>query len=162
MLEFSGANMGFSGTNMAFLGPNMKQISGANMGMAWYPHYPSTSISFRLDVTEVTVTVTKTKLSKNTFTCLCLAECSSCHLKIAEPHTSVGSIPDLRTGGCWFDPRLSHYTFRGLMIGYLSFNYANLHAVSPMIYHFWYTTDIFRTKTDIPRIFLENECTFCG
>ena len=34
MLEFSGANMGFSGTNMAFLGPNMKQISGANMGMA--------------------------------------------------------------------------------------------------------------------------------
>ena len=22
--------------------------------------------------------------------------------------------------------------------------------------------DIFRTKTDIPRVFLEHECTFCG
>ena len=45
---------------------------------------------------------------------------------------------------------------------FLSFNYRNIHAISPMIYHFWYTTDIFRTKTDIPRIFLEHECTFCG
>ena len=32
-----------------------------------------------------------------------------------------------------------------------------------MQYHPWffsYTTDIFRTKTDIPRIFLEHECIF--
>ena len=56
------------------------------------------------------------------------------------------------------------FWFQNYLISYfiLSFNYANLHAISPMIYHFWYTTDIFRTKTDIPRIFLENECTFCG
>ena len=45
---------------------------------------------------------------------------------------------------------------------HLSFNYANIHAISPMIYYFWYTTDIFRTKIDIPWIFLEHECTFCG
>ena len=36
-----------------------------------------------------------------------------------------------------------------------------------MQYHPWYifflyTTNIFRTKTDIPRIFLEHECIFCG
>ena len=43
---------------------------------------------------------------------------------------------------------------------HLSLNYANIHAISPMIY-FLYTTDIFRTKTDIPRIFLEHECIFC-
>ena len=33
-----------------------------------------------------------------------------------------------------------------------------------MQYHpsfFAYTTDIFRTKTDIPRIFLEHKCIFC-
>ena len=36
--------------------------------------------------------------------------------KYAEPHSSVGSIADLRTGGCWFDPRLGQYSFRGLMI----------------------------------------------
>ena len=29
-----------------------------------------------------------------------------------------------------------------------------------MIYIFLYTIDIFRTKTDIPRIFLEHECIF--
>ena len=29
-----------------------------------------------------------------------------------------------------------------------------------MIYIFLYTTDIFRTKTEIPRIFLEHECIF--
>ena len=32
--------------------------------------------------------------------------------------------------------------------------------MSPMIYYFLYTTDIFRIKTDIPRIFLEHDCTF--
>ena len=34
----------------------------------------------------------------------------------AEPHHSVGSVVDLRTGGRWFDPWLSQYSFRGLMI----------------------------------------------
>ena len=34
----------------------------------------------------------------------------------AEPHSSVGSVADLRTGGRWFDPRLGQYSFRGLMI----------------------------------------------
>ena len=40
----------------------------------------------------------------------------------------------------------------------LSFKYANIHAISPMIYIFLYTTDIFRTKNDIPRICQEHEC----
>ena len=30
----------------------------------------------------------------------------------AEPHSSVGSIADLRTGGRWFDPRLGQYSFQ--------------------------------------------------
>ena len=34
----------------------------------------------------------------------------------AEPHSSVGSVQDLRTRGRWFDPRLGQYSFRGLMI----------------------------------------------
>ena len=34
----------------------------------------------------------------------------------AEPHRSVCSVPDLRTRGRWFDPRLGQYSFRGLMI----------------------------------------------
>ena len=34
----------------------------------------------------------------------------------AEPHRSVGSTADLRTGDRWFDPGLSQYSFRGLMI----------------------------------------------
>ena len=33
----------------------------------------------------------------------------------AEPHTSVGSIADLKIGGHWFDPQLGH-SFPGLMI----------------------------------------------
>ena len=35
---------------------------------------------------------------------------------LAEPQSSVGSIADLRTGGCWFDARLCQYSFQGLMI----------------------------------------------
>ena len=34
----------------------------------------------------------------------------------AEPHSSIGSIADLRTGGRWFYPRLRQYSFRGRMI----------------------------------------------
>ena len=34
----------------------------------------------------------------------------------AEPHSSVGSIADLRTGSRWFDPRLGQCSFRGLVI----------------------------------------------
>ena len=33
----------------------------------------------------------------------------------AEPHSSVGSVADLRTGGRRFDTRLGQYSFRGLM-----------------------------------------------
>ena len=33
-----------------------------------------------------------------------------------EPHSSVGSVADLRTGGRWCDPRLGQYSFRGWMI----------------------------------------------
>ena len=32
------------------------------------------------------------------------------------PHSSVGGVADLRTVGRWFDPRLSQYSFQGLMI----------------------------------------------
>ena len=34
----------------------------------------------------------------------------------AEPYSSVGSVADLKTEGCWFDPRLGQYSFRGLML----------------------------------------------
>ena len=34
----------------------------------------------------------------------------------AEPHGSVASDPDLRTGGRWFDSRLGQHSFHGLMI----------------------------------------------
>ena len=34
----------------------------------------------------------------------------------AKPHSSVGSIAYLRIEGHWFDPRLSQYSFPGLMI----------------------------------------------
>ena len=32
------------------------------------------------------------------------------------PHSSVGSVADLRTGGRWLDPRPGKYSFRGFMI----------------------------------------------
>ena len=34
----------------------------------------------------------------------------------AEPHSSVGSVADLRTRDRWFDPRFGKYSFRELMI----------------------------------------------
>ena len=34
----------------------------------------------------------------------------------AEPQSSVCSVADLRTGGCWYNPLLSQYSFPGLMI----------------------------------------------
>ena len=34
----------------------------------------------------------------------------------SEPHSAVGSVADLRTGGRWFDLRLGQYSFRGLVI----------------------------------------------
>ena len=36
--------------------------------------------------------------------------------KTAKPHSSVSSNADLRTGGCWFNPRLDQYSLWGLMI----------------------------------------------
>ena len=38
------------------------------------------------------------------------------HTGKAEPHSSVDSVADLRTGGCCFDPGLDQYSFQGLMI----------------------------------------------
>ena len=38
------------------------------------------------------------------------------HYYEAEPHSSVSSIADLRTGGHWFDSRLKQYSFRRMMI----------------------------------------------
>ena len=37
----------------------------------------------------------------------------------AEPHSSVASVTDLRTGDRYFDPRHGQYSFRGLMIGFI-------------------------------------------
>ena len=34
----------------------------------------------------------------------------------AKPRSSVGIVQDLRTGGHWFNPQLSGYSFRELMI----------------------------------------------
>ena len=48
------------------------------------------------------------------------------HAKESEPHSSVGSVVDLRTGCCLFDPRLGQYSFQGLMmvivIGFVPFS----------------------------------------
>ena len=53
----------------------------------------------------------------------------------AEPHSSVGSIADLRTGGSWFDPRHGQYSFLELMIviatGFISLS--SLSIVSTMV-----------------------------
>ena len=38
------------------------------------------------------------------------------YLEVAEPHSSVGTVQDLRTGGRWFDPTLGQYSYQGLMI----------------------------------------------
>ena len=52
----------------------------------------------------------------------------------AEPHSSVGSSADLRTGR-WFDPRLGQYSFRALMTviatGFISLS--SLPVVSTMV-----------------------------
>ena len=32
----------------------------------------------------------------------------------AEPHSLVGSVADLKIGGCWFDSRFGKYSFRGM------------------------------------------------
>ena len=43
-------------------------------------------------------------------------DCNVCHIASAEPHSSAGSVADLRKAGGWFDHRLGQYSFRGLMI----------------------------------------------
>ena len=42
--------------------------------------------------------------------------CKKSELYGVEPHSSVVSIADLRTGGHIFDPRFGQYSFPGLMI----------------------------------------------
>ena len=43
---------------------------------------------------------------------------SQCFLKLSIHclFIAAGSIQDLKTGDCWFDPWLSQYSFQGLMI----------------------------------------------
>ena len=48
---------------------------------------------------------------------------------IAEPHNSIGSVADLKTGGHLFNPRLSQYSFRGLMISHCNRIHSSLTAV---------------------------------
>ena len=38
------------------------------------------------------------------------------HLTLSEHDSSVGSVTDLRLGGSLFEPRLSQYSFQGLII----------------------------------------------
>ena len=45
-----------------------------------------------------------------------LPQCYDLQNLFAEPHSSVGSVADLRTSGRWFDPRLGQYSYLGLMI----------------------------------------------
>ena len=58
------------------------------------------------------------------------------NIKTAEPHSSVGSVADLKTGGRWFDPRLGQFSFSGLMIviatGFVPLS--SLSVVSTMVY----------------------------
>ena len=37
-------------------------------------------------------------------------------LDTAKPHSSAGSVADLRTGGHWFNTHLGQYSFQGLMM----------------------------------------------
>ena len=58
------------------------------------------------------------------------------NLERAEPHSSVGSVADLRTGGRWFNPRLGQYSFRGLMMIVIATGFISLSpqsVVSKMI-----------------------------
>ena len=57
-----------------------------------------------------------------------------------EPHSSIGSVTNLRTGGRWFNPRLDQYSFRGLMI--VTATGFNLLSTCPL---FWLETNIERT-----------------
>ena len=43
-----------------------------------------------------------------------------------------------------------------------SFNYANIHAISPMMYFFDIQRIFLEQKPEIPRIILEHEAIFCG
>ena len=56
---------------------------------------------------------------------------------LGEPHSSVGSVADLRTGGRFFDPRLGQYSFRGLVIviatGFVPLSLSPLSVVSTMV-----------------------------
>ena len=61
----------------------------------------------------------------------------------SQPHSSVGCIQDLRTRGCWFDPRLNQYSFRESKIvigtGYIPFSLQSIvwmmvMGKSPLLY----------------------------
>ena len=65
----------------------------------------------------IKVTVKLTHTHKNLHQ-QCQATILTQQLQISsgEPHSSVGIVADLRTGGRWFDPRLGKYSFRRLTI----------------------------------------------
>ena len=69
----------------------------------------------------------------------------------AEPHSSVDSVANLRTGGCWVDPQLSQYSYRWLMIIIAtgSIPLSLLSLVSTMViwkYSQWFGKNIVRSS----------------
>ena len=68
-------------------------------------------------------------------------------------------VSDLRSAP---STRLEYFEVNAKMIFFLSFNLRNNHAITHMIYIFFYIPRIFlEQNTDMPRIFLEHECIFC-
>ena len=49
------------------------------------------------------------------------------YITYVEPHSSVGSVEDLRTGGRWFDPQHDQYSFR---------HYDRIHSSLAAVYCF--------------------------
>ena len=48
--------------------------------------------------------------TKKSFENIMLKEKTLFSCRVAEPHSSVGSVADLRTGGRWFDSRFGQYS----------------------------------------------------
>ena len=49
--------------------------------------------------------------------------------KISKPHSSVGSVADLRTEGRWFDPRIGQYFFPKIDDSHCNWFHSSLTAV---------------------------------
>ena len=81
----------------------------------------------------------------------------------AEPHSSVGSVADLRTGDRWFDPRHGQYSFRELMIvivtGFiplLPLSEAKVHVTGNVYRHNPYTHYIGKNTFDFTALVTEH------